>query len=78
MQLPMAFRVKKLAICCTVRATKHLRDDVMAVPARLSGDGFTAADTFAALPSPEIEQCSTTHECLSHVSALTSLEVHLP
>ncbi len=48
----------------------------MAVPASLPRDGFAAADALATLRSPEIEQCSTTCECLGHVPALTSLEVH--
>jgi hypothetical protein len=66
MQLAMAFWVKKLAIRCTVRATQHLRDDVVAVPVSLPCDGFATADALVALLSPEIEQRSTTCECLGH------------
>ncbi len=78
MQLAMAFRVEKLAIRCTVWATQHLGDNVMAMPTSLLGDEFAATDALSALFSPEIEQRSTTCECLGHVPALTSLEIHLP
>ena len=77
-QLAMAFRVKELAIRCTVWPTQYLGDDVMAVPACFLGDRFAATNALSALCSPEIEQRSTTCKCLGHVFALTSFEVHLP